>query len=56
MDFGIIAWGPRGLPKCERRPSGVWSGGKISRGGERGAAVGPALVVRLTKQPRRRSL
>ena len=33
-----ITWGCRGLPKCRGRPSGVWSGGKISRGGERGAA------------------
>ena len=52
----IITWGCRGLPKCRRRPSGVWSGGKISRGGEQGAAAGPAPVVRLARQPQGRSL
>ena len=52
----IITWGRRGLPKCRGRPSGVWSGGKISQGGERGAAAGPAPVVRLARQPQRRSL
>ena len=45
----IITWGHRGVPKCRRHLSGLWSGGKISRGGERGAAVGPAPGVRLAR-------
>ena len=36
--------------------AGVLSGGKIFRGRERGDAVGPAPMVRLTKQPQRCSL
>ena len=38
----MITWGHRGLPKCGRRASGVWCGGKFPLGGERGAAAGPA--------------
>ena len=54
--LGITTWGRRELPKCRRHPSGVWCGGKISRGGERAAAAGPAPGFRLGRQPQSSSL
>ena len=56
MVLEIITWGRRGLPKCIRRPSGVWRGGKISTRRGAGAAAGPAPGFRLARQPLTRSL